>query len=81
MTTASTRFTWVAVAVAAAAVIAVIAVVASFLGQIGDTGMSLAGWMAMILGILVTVGLGVGLMSLVFISSRRGYDEPGPPEQ
>jgi hypothetical protein len=30
----------------------------------------------MVLGILATLGLGVGLMSLVFISNRRGYDEP-----
>jgi hypothetical protein len=24
----------------------------------------------------VTLGLGVGLMALIFISNRRGYDDP-----
>jgi hypothetical protein len=28
-----------------------------------------------VLGGLVTLALGIGLMALVFISSRRGYDE------
>ena len=39
--------------------------------------MSAAGWVAMLLGIVVTLALGIGLMSLVFISNRRGYDERG----
>jgi hypothetical protein len=76
------RSTWVAVAVAAAAVIAVVAAVSSWwgdIGDIGDGGMSAAGWVAMLLGILATLGLGIGLMALVFISNRRGYDEPGGP--
>jgi ABC-type multidrug transport system permease subunit len=73
------RSTWVAVAVAAAAVIAVVAVVASLWGDIGDDGMSAAGWVAMLLGVLATLGLGIGLMALVFISNRRGYDEPDGP--
>jgi hypothetical protein len=30
-----------------------------------------------VLGVLATLALGIGLMSLVFISNRRGYDEPG----
>ena len=36
--------------------------------------MSAWGWMFLILGILVTVGLGAGLMALVFYSSRHDYD-------
>ena len=36
-----------------------------------------AGWVALVLGVVVTLALGIGLMSLVFISSRRGFDEPG----
>ena len=35
-----------------------------------------AGWVALVLGVVVTLALGVGLMALVFISSRRGFDEP-----
>jgi hypothetical protein len=27
--------------------------------------------------VLATLALGIGLMALVFISSRRGFDEPG----
>lgn len=44
--------------------------------EIGDVGIDLNGWIALILGVLVTLGLGIGLMALVFISNRRGYDEP-----
>ena len=40
-----------------------------------DAPMTASGWGAMIAGILLTLLLGVGLMSLVFLSSRRGYDE------
>lgn len=79
MTAAKSISTWLAIAVAAVALLIVIAVVAGFWGGIGDSGMSASGWIAMALGILVTLALGIGLMSLVFISSRRGYDEPGPP--
>ena len=67
----------IAVIVAAVAVLAVGAVVAVALLEIGDVEMSAAGWGAMLLGIIVTLGLGFGLMSLVFISNRRGYDEHG----
>lgn len=37
--------------------------------------MSAHGWTAMILGILASLVVGIGLMTLVFISSRRGYDD------
>jgi hypothetical protein len=40
-----------------------------------DAPMSSSGWGAMIAGIVVTFALGVALMSLVFLSSRRGYDK------
>ena len=32
------------------------------------------GWMFLILGIVVTIGLGAGLMALVFYSSRHDMD-------
>jgi uncharacterized membrane protein YidH (DUF202 family) len=35
-----------------------------------------AGYVALGFGALITVLVGVGLMALVFYSSRRGYDEP-----
>jgi hypothetical protein len=67
--------TWVAVGIAVAAVAAVAVVIARFWTSIGTSEISFAGWLAMALGIVATLGLGIGLMSLVFISSRRGYDE------
>ena len=53
-----------------------LAIVAGMWAAIGDAEISLAGWVAMVLGVLVTLALGIGLMALVFISSRRGYDDP-----
>jgi ABC-type multidrug transport system permease subunit len=73
----SRRSTWIAVAVAVAVVIVVIIAMASVWTGLGDAGMSPAGWVALVLGVVVTLALGIGLMSLVFISSRRGFDEPG----
>jgi hypothetical protein len=37
--------------------------------------MPAAGWVALILGSLVTIAVGAGLMFLVFWSNRRGYDD------
>jgi hypothetical protein len=68
---------WIAVAAAAAVVLAVVVVIATFWLSIGDSEISLAGWLAMALGTILTLALGIGLMALVFISSRRGYDEIG----
>ena len=36
--------------------------------------MSEGGWVALVLGVLATLALGIGLMALVFISNKRGYD-------
>lgn len=33
------------------------------------------GWTFLVAGIVVTVGLGAGLMALVFYSSRHNYDQ------
>jgi hypothetical protein len=43
--------------------------------QTTGTEMSVHGWIAMILGIVLTMLVGFGLMGLMFYSSRRGYDE------
>ena len=69
--------TWFAATVAVAAVLAVAVVIGEFWGGTGDSEISEAGWFAMGLGIFVTSVLGIGLMSLVFFSNRRGYDEAG----
>jgi formate hydrogenlyase subunit 3/multisubunit Na+/H+ antiporter MnhD subunit len=43
----------------------------------GERGqeMSTAGYVAMVLGIIVTLALGTGLMALVFYSNREGHDQ------
>jgi hypothetical protein len=41
----------------------------------GDVPMSLAGDVALIGGGLATLALGIGLMTLVFYSNRRGFDD------
>jgi len=67
---------WVAVGGAALFLAVVVAVAIGNWSGIGDTGIDLNGWIALVLGVLATLALGVGLMILVFISNRRGYDEP-----
>jgi len=66
---------WIAVMIAAGAVLVVVVVITSLWSRLGESEISLAGWLAMALGVILTLGLGIGLMALVFISSRRGYDE------
>jgi len=65
----------IAVALAAIVVVGVLAVVVNLWAAVGDTQISAAGWVAMALGVLVALALGIGLMALVFFSSRHGYDE------
>jgi hypothetical protein len=66
-----------AVVIAVAVVLIVGVVVAILWAGIGDSNISPAGWIAMGLGVIASLALGAGLMALVFISSRRGYDELG----
>jgi len=40
-----------------------------------EAKMSIHGWIALILGVVVTMAVGVGLMALVFFSARRGWDD------
>lgn len=46
---------------------------------LGLEGVSLGlhGWLALGLGVGVSLVVGVGLMALVFLSARRGYDDIG----
>jgi hypothetical protein len=43
---------------------------------LGDTPMDASGYVALGLGVVAALGVGSGLMWLVFYSSRRGYDDP-----
>lgn len=40
--------------------------------------MSIHGWIALALGSVLSLVVGVGLMALVFYSARRGYDDRVP---
>jgi hypothetical protein len=71
------RLSWVSAAIAGAVVLVIGVFIAVQWGRIGDSEISGAGWLAMGVGVIVTLALGIGLMALVFISSRRGYDEIG----
>ena len=71
------KFYWAAASIAAIVVLLMMLIIANVWESIGDSDISSAGWLAMGLGVVVTLVLGVGLMTLVFISNRRGYDEVG----
>lgn len=60
---------------AGVAVIAVLVVCVGLWGIVGTSDISAAGWVAMACGVIASLALGIGLMALVFISNRRGYDE------
>jgi len=75
MMTGRGRRSWIAVTLATAVVLAVAVVIAEFWSGFVDSEISEAGWFAMGFGIVVSLALGIGLMSLVFFSNRRGYDE------
>jgi hypothetical protein len=68
------KATWVAVVAAVAIVVFLIVLMAGFWSGLGDAGMSEGGWVALVLGVVATLALGIGLMALVFISNKRGYD-------
>ncbi len=38
--------------------------------------MPVEGYVALLLGGILSLAVGIGLMALLFYSSRRGYDEP-----
>ncbi len=40
------------------------------------TDVPASGYVAMALGVFVSLGVGFSLMALLFYSSRKGYDEP-----
>jgi hypothetical protein len=71
----SSLTSWIAAGGALLLVTVVIVIAVVNWSGIGDAGIDLNGWIALGLGVLATLALGIGLMSLVFISNRRGYDE------
>ena len=43
---------------------------------ISDNDVPVSGYVAMALGVIFSLVVGIGLMALIFYSSRAGYDEP-----
>lgn len=70
----SSKLTWLLVAAGIAAVVAVAIAMAILWNALGPSQISLAGWFALFLGIVLTLALAVGLMAAMIISNRRGYD-------
>lgn len=66
----------IAIVIAALIVAIVVVISVGNWNFIGNSGIDLNGWIALILGVIATLAVGIGLMALVFISNRRGYDEP-----
>ncbi len=43
--------------------------------SMGEVDVSLHGFLALALGVLLSLALGIGLMALVFYSNRHGHDD------
>ena len=63
------------IAVAAALAIAAMGIAWSAWRSMADVEVGTAGMIALILGAIATIALGGGLMALLFISNRRGFDD------
>jgi TRAP-type C4-dicarboxylate transport system permease small subunit len=62
-------------------VLVVLLIFACFIAYAGwnsadGTDVPASGYIALALGVVLSLGVGFGLMALVFYSSRQGYDEP-----
>ena len=53
---------------------------AAIIGYLGwtstDASVPISGYIAMAFGVIFSLAVGIGLMALLFYSSRAGYDEP-----
>ena len=67
--------TFILVASLGALLIVSLAVALFLWFDLGEVDIGLHGMLAMGLGIVLTLALGIGLMALVFYSSRQGYDD------
>jgi hypothetical protein len=69
------KLAWATAAISIAAALAVAIAIGRFWNAIGAADISPVGWLAMGFGIIATSALGIGLMALMFFSSRHGYDD------
>lgn len=65
------------VVVLAAGLVAAGAVALNLWLEMEGVSLGFHGWLALGLGVLLSLIVGVGLMALVFHSARRGYDDLG----
>lgn len=65
---------WIAIVVLCAFLVAAIVYAVDAWQALDGVAMSGAGWLFLSLGVLFTIGVGGGLMWLVFYSSRHDYD-------
>ncbi|MGD0865821.1 MAG: hypothetical protein ABSA49_09715 [Rhizomicrobium sp.] len=65
---------WIAIVILAGLLAAAIWYAIHAWGQMPGVGLSPLGWLFLVLGVLTTVGVGAGLMALLFYSSRKGKD-------
>jgi uncharacterized membrane protein YhhN len=65
---------WITVAVLVGFLVAAIVYATDAWRDLGDVALSPAGWVFLILGVVITVVVGAGLMALLFYSSRHDYD-------
>jgi hypothetical protein len=61
-------------------VLVLLLIAAAVIGYLGwtstDTSVPISGYIAMAFGVIFSLAVGIGLMALLFYSSRAGYDEP-----
>lgn len=62
-------------AVAALSTVSIIYFLQQAAAITGPVEMTVHGWIALALGVVVSMGVGIGLMALVFFSARHGYDD------
>lgn len=65
---------WLTIVILIALLAAALWYAAGIWNSLAGTHISGFGWTFMILGVVVTIGLGAGLMALVFYSSRHDMD-------
>jgi hypothetical protein len=65
---------WFAIAVLAGFLIAALVYAVHAWSALGGVTLSPLGWTFLVLGAVVTTGIGAGLMALLFWSSRKGRD-------
>ncbi len=65
---------WIAIVILAGLLAAALWYAFHAWGQMPGVGLSPLGWFFLVMGVVTTVGVGAGLMALLFYSSRKGKD-------